>query len=224
MTIVNLRGTSGSGKSTVIRRVMETYPMRVSVKREGRERPIGYICTWAKIPEGRRPLFVLGHYETDCGGCDTIPEIQQVYDMVREAATVYGMDVLYEGLLISAEFRRTHEMSMEPGLGHHTIGLDVPLDVCLASINARRAANHARRLEATEAYNAQREAAALAAGRKPPKPRPLPEPRGEVSEVNTKSKWRATRSTMQKLMDAGARAEWHDRDSAVVRIRELLGW
>lgn len=224
MTIVNLRGTSGSGKSTVIRKVMETYPQKVGVKKKGRERPIGYICTWPKIPEGRRPLFVVGHYETDCGGCDTITNVQEVYDMVVQASQDYGYDVLYEGLLISAEYRRTHAMSIDPNLDHYTVGLDVPLEVCLASINARRAGNHARRLAATEAYNASREATAVAAGRKPPKPRPLPEPRGEVAETNTKSKWKATRSTMQKLMDNGARAEWHDRDSAVVRIRELLGW
>lgn len=196
---------------------MSRYPQRVRINKKERKRPLGYICYGQA-----RPLFVVGHYETDCGGCDTITSVQEVYDIVQEAHD-QGFDVLYEGLLISAEFRRTLAMSQDPALEHTTIGIDITLEECLASVNARRRANYERRVAATNAYNAAREAKAVAAGRRAPKPRPLPTPRGDVSERNTKSKWTATRTIMRKLQEAEVRAEWHTRESAINRILEILG-
>ena len=214
--IINVRGTSGSGKTTLVRKVMDLYPQRLRVYTKDRKRPVGYLLT---RPEGAS-LFLVGHYETDCGGCDTIPSIDRVYEIVEEADAA-GHDVLYEGLLISAEFNRTAKLDQE---SHQlVIALDTTLEESLASVNGRRAGSLARRTAATEAYNAAREAEALAKGRKPPKPRPLPTDRGEVKEKNTKSKWKAVQAIMKKFQAAGVRAEWHNRDSALDRIKEVLG-
>lgn len=216
MTIINVRGTSGSGKTTLVRKVMDLYPSKVRVFTKDRKRPVGYLLS---RPEGRQ-LFLVGHYETDCGGCDTITSIDRVYEIV-EKATLAGHDVLYEGLLISAEYRRTVEIDASED--HLVIALDTTLEESLASVNARRAGSLARRTAATEAYNAEREAAALAKGREAPKPRALPRDRGEVKEKNTKSKWKAVQGIMRKFEAAGVKAEWHSRDSALERIKEVLG-
>lgn len=130
--IINIRGTSGSGKSTLIRRVMERYDRCLSVRVPDRRQPIGYILQ----EEGRKSLAVVGHYETACGGCDTITSMDTIYDKVRRSHGM-GMHVLYEGLLISADFNRAYALHQDQ-LPLLVIGLDTPLDLCLESVNMRR--------------------------------------------------------------------------------------
>ena len=62
--IVNPRGTSGSGKTELVRRLLADYgrdgdDRAEPVRREGRERPIAYRL---RHPRGGRPLVLLGHY------------------------------------------------------------------------------------------------------------------------------------------------------------------
>ena len=133
--IVNVRGTFGSGKSTVVRRVMEKYAERRPVHCEGRKQPFGYQCIRA---DHGRNLWVVGHYETACGGTDTIPKINVIYEQVNKAADL-GYDVIYEGgALVAGDWRRAAEAAK-----HHpftAIILTTPIEVCLDSIRARRAA------------------------------------------------------------------------------------
>ena len=100
--IINLRGTSGSGKSTVVRRVMEKYSQASTGAinpqfSDGRKQPIGYAC----LPPDAdvQPLWIPGHYETACGGCDTLKTVDQVYKEVTSAAEL-SYSVLFEGLMI----------------------------------------------------------------------------------------------------------------------------
>jgi hypothetical protein len=131
--IINIRGTSGSGKSTLVRRVLANYKGRVSFREEGRKQPIGYLY---QHPTGGRSLAVVGHYETPCGGCDTISKMERIFELVRQSHAA-GHDVLYEGLLISADVVRTAALHHE-GLPLHVVALDVPIEVCLDSVNGRR--------------------------------------------------------------------------------------
>lgn len=131
--IINIRGTSGSGKSTLARSIMEHYGGKSLVKKKGRRQPLMYVFN--PIGGGRK-LAVIGHYETPCGGCDTISSMDEIFSLVRSAHTA-GHDVLFEGLLISAEVNRTAALQ-EEGLPLKVVALDVPLDVCLDSINERR--------------------------------------------------------------------------------------
>lgn len=138
--IVNIRGTSGSGKSTIVRRVMdiiahgmvELEPVTV----EGRKRPIMYRANGAGPM--RRSLSILGHYETACGGCDTIPSFDRVYELVRQEAD-QGRDVLFEGLLLSAEIARCQALhdDLYPLV---VVAIDLPVEQCIESVNARRQA------------------------------------------------------------------------------------
>ncbi len=134
--IINVRGTSGSGKSHLIREVMARYKNQTPVFIEGRKRPMYYKC---QHPTGGRELCVLGHYESPCGGCDTINGTDLIFNTVRELARL-GYDVLFEGLLISIEVNRTNAMA-NSGIGDvSVICLNTPLETCIASINSRRAA------------------------------------------------------------------------------------
>jgi len=133
--IINIRGTSGSGKSTLVRRIIDAYDTKMAVRRSDdpkRKQPHGYILS----REGKRDLALIGHYETACGGCDTINGMDRIYQLVRESADA-GYDVLFEGLLISAEFNRTYALHTD-GYDLTVVGLDMPLDVCVDSVNQRR--------------------------------------------------------------------------------------
>lgn len=157
--IVNVRGTSGSGKSTLVRAVIESYAVRVPVHVPGRKRPLCYRL-WRdsqfyaqdtfqdtfqgqNLPPQERPpdLVVLGHYDTACGGCDTIPTTQEAFDMAVEAHHLLGCHVLYEGLLLSADIKHTLALAADVGVENLlVVELATSLEECLASVNKRRAA------------------------------------------------------------------------------------
>lgn len=133
--ILNLRGTSGSGKSHLARALMARYSGREPVFVEGRKRPLLYRCSHP----GHTPASFLGSYETPCGGCDTIVEgYDRIFELVRQEHAA-GRHVVFEGLLLSPECRRTAALAAE-GLPLLVLSLDVPAETCLASINARRRA------------------------------------------------------------------------------------
>jgi len=113
---------------------MDLYKgQKLRIKREGRKQPTGYVLNRA---EGGRQLFVPGHYEVACGGCDTLGGYEESYSMIREA-DAQGMDVLYEGLLISGEAQRPIDLKGE-GRDIRVVVLTTPIEECIASINARR--------------------------------------------------------------------------------------
>jgi predicted kinase len=130
--IINLRGTGGSGKSTLVRTVMSKYPGRTPHFIDGRKQPLAYLCT----REFKPPLYVPGHYETPTGGCDTIQKPDMVYELVTAAAQ-NGCDVLYEGIMIGDDVRRCVELSKaHPPL--KVIALSTPIEECLKGIQSRR--------------------------------------------------------------------------------------
>lgn len=142
MTIINLRGTSGSGKSTVVRRVMAAYqPGGIEyVHQDGRRQPLAQRLF--QLPtaivnhyNGSRPLFVPGHYETPCGGCDTIKTPDQVYELIR-GAIAKGDDVIYEGIIVQDDTKRLLALHAEYPV--NVIELATPIEDCLAGIQARR--------------------------------------------------------------------------------------
>jgi Cdc6-like AAA superfamily ATPase len=194
--IINVRGTSGSGKTTLIRRVMEHYNQRNAYYASGftpaaakRSRPMGYTL---HRDEGRG-LGLIGHYEVDCGGCDTINNMDLVFELVRRSANM-GLDVLFEGLLVSADFARCAKLHSE---GHelHVIALNTPIEQCVASIQQRRNAK------------------ALRSGNVNPK---------LVNPKNTISKFKHVQNSERRFLEANIPFYWCSRDEAYDKIKELL--
>ena len=133
--IIQVRGTSGSGKSTAVRRFMEAFvagshasfdPVHVS----GRKKPLYY--KYGEEPN--ESVVVMGHYESACGGCDTIGSAREVFEAVQEVGFKARV-VICEGLLLSEDTKWSLQM---PGL--RAIFLTTPLDTCLAQIKQRREA------------------------------------------------------------------------------------
>jgi len=189
--IINIRGTSGSGKTHLVRQVMDCYGSRVPYREEGRKQPIGY--TFHRGERGRS-LAVIGHYETACGGCDTIAKMERIFELVK-ASAAQGFDVIFEGLLISADVNRhveLHKWCLEKFHGPRleVVALTTPLQTCLDSVNARR---HARNPDL------------------PP-----------VKEANTISKFNGVRKSLERLRADGVPVFEGSREEALERIKQVL--
>lgn len=135
--ILSVRGTSGAGKTTVAKMVLNEpgiYHSPEPTYVERRKQPLYY--TREKIVEGRG-IAILGHYESATGGCDTISGNGIPFQLIRELHKFY--DVFFEGLLMAAEQHRTAQLHKD-GYDVRLFYFNIPLSECLAGVNARRAA------------------------------------------------------------------------------------
>ena len=101
MNVINIRGTTGSGKTTIIRNLMANYQFSQALT----------------ISEG-----VVGHYSKDMaligpykegsnfGGVDAIKKISYVKPAILKALTLRPI-VIFEGLLISHSYERWLDFS-----------------------------------------------------------------------------------------------------------------
>jgi GTPase SAR1 family protein len=133
--IIAIRGTHGSGKTTLVRTILrEHYPDVQILPASGRRRvPFGYRCH----RESGRSLFIPGSYEHPVtGGCDNIRGADIIYALIRKHAE-RGYDVLYEGLV--AQHSTPYIMSLhEDGYRVRIIVLDLPWSVIVRGVHARR--------------------------------------------------------------------------------------
>src|SRR5258705_2655901 len=91
--IISLRGASGSGKTHLIRQVMNYYDVKQEIIAPRRRYPIGYELDSTVIPV--RPLFIPGHYGSNAG-IDSIENIETVYNLLWTHYEL-GHNALYEG-------------------------------------------------------------------------------------------------------------------------------
>src|ERR1044071_6153178 len=70
LMLISLRGTHGSGKSTAVRTLMGQATCRpVYDVLFGLRHPEAYEL---RLPHVARSIYVMGPYQTPCGGCDAI--------------------------------------------------------------------------------------------------------------------------------------------------------
>src|SRR4051812_9424638 len=113
---------------------MAAYEHRDPMMMDGRKRPVGYLCrTFGKD----QMLYVVGHYETACGGGDTVLDVETAYEYIHEAAAV-GHHVIFEGILLGHDVRRCAELKTKHGWDVLVIALSTDLDTCYAAVKARR--------------------------------------------------------------------------------------
>lgn len=159
--VIKIIGTSGSGKTHLVREVMARYGTRTPVYGPKRKQPLGYYVQPPEEFRHRPVLAVVGHYETACGGCDTLPSLDEVDRLVR-ASAAQRCHVLYEGLLGSAEVGRTAKLHAD-GLELHVVHLTTPLPECLDSVNARRRAKDSNKPPVAEKNTAAKHRGTLLA-------------------------------------------------------------
>jgi hypothetical protein len=131
--VYNVRGCSGAGKTWVVNQVMAQSD-RITTDLDDRNKLVGYLMEFSH----REPLYLVGRYETACGGCDTIKTMAEVKARVKEHAG--STQVLYEGLLWSTVWKSSWELAEElrsQQIEHVWLHLNTPLDTCLAQIKQR---------------------------------------------------------------------------------------
>ena len=123
--ILNIRGTHGSGKSTVVQDLMKMAETLTPVNPGARGRPEGYRLA---LPGVRKPVYIVGPYETQCGGADAIQPYATIWPRV-EAYAKKG-HVIFEGALVSCSVGSIGE-TMIASKKDCVVGyLDTPLEEC----------------------------------------------------------------------------------------------
>lgn len=141
---VNLRGTSGAGKSTVAHTLLARNPFTVVEWWEGARsrKPLVYRVDASFELSLDRPLFLFGSYHTQCGGCDGIQDYQNVVPRLLDQYGGQG-HALFEGLLLSGGFGSVGRGMVAAAKRYRATPiwalLDTPLEVSLARIEQRRA-------------------------------------------------------------------------------------
>lgn len=146
--VVNVRGTNGSGKSTVALGVIGSAPMT----KLGQEN--GYITAAG--------IQVMGKYITRCGGCDTIKTQALMIDCI--CSIIGDGPILFEGVIISNLFstwyrtsqalRKIQRMNGAPDEGLVWTFLDTPMDVCLARVYERNGGKPIKEKNVTDKWKA----------------------------------------------------------------------
>lgn len=139
----NLRGTNGSGKTFVARALIkETGAEPCEYSEKGKIRSyLGYLHSQEPDGHFKHPIVILGSYAAQCGGCDTIPSVGIVANMLRSYMLDPKMQrglVFYEGLMISHMIGTVGNAARAFGYDHVMGFLTTPLDVCIARVRARR--------------------------------------------------------------------------------------
>ncbi len=131
--IIQIAGTSGSGKTYVVRQLMRKG-WSVPRYTPGREAPIAYDLALTRVEE---PVYVVGGYDAPSGGCDNIKNVTDIYRYVSDAHAL-GKHVVFEGLFAMNQTRGPSMARELPGV-ITVLLLTTPLATCFASIDERRA-------------------------------------------------------------------------------------
>jgi len=133
-TVVDVRGTHGSGKSQAVFAVLQRYKGRPLMERDHPRRIYAYT-----VP--KLNLYVVGPYTSVAGGCDRIMYQDQVCERIRVLAR-HG-NVLCEGVIMSHLFKRYWALAQElaPTHDYKFLFLNTTLEQCKTNVLARRAAS-----------------------------------------------------------------------------------
>jgi thymidylate kinase len=192
--IINVRGTSGSGKTTAVRTFLNAnhrklYHTVTSEKGKSKEKLMGYRIN---IPYLEYPTFLIGPYENVCGGLDGVGTQENAAGLITGAYLANG-NVLCEGLLLSSvSSGATVPKAMIATAGVHRVifaFMDTPIETCIERVKQRR-------LERGDE-------------------RPL-------DETNTRKKFEDCQAAAQRLRDEGCRVEMLNHLNPSADIYRLL--
>lgn len=130
--IINIRGTHGSGKSTVVKTILDRYESDVESSND-KGKPNNYIVS---IPWLKRKLYVIGSYVTACGGCDGIQPYTEIWPRIEKFAELGH--VMLEGALVSSSYGNIGRASEIYGDDFVFAFMDTPIEVCIERIRQRR--------------------------------------------------------------------------------------
>ena len=132
--IVQIRGTSGSGKTYIARKILDKDLGWEAVTEpfggKNRRVPLYYLSSDGKIA-------ICGSYEAICGGCDGVGSARSVYNLYDLLKSKGIKHIVSEGLLLSEDTKWTLE-TKEKGWNPKVFSLTTPEDICVKQVLARR--------------------------------------------------------------------------------------
>lgn len=157
MSIINIRGTSGSGKSTLVHRYLAEHKhesLSTRLANWKSDKIVAYKCfpeINEALPEEKKWLnnamtYVIGRYETQCGGCDAL-SYKGAHDDIQEmleAAAAKG-NAIFEGLTISSTYGRWLKTSAKFPGQFVWMFMNTPEEVCHQRILARNGGKEPKR-------------------------------------------------------------------------------
>jgi adenylate kinase family enzyme len=135
MTIIKIHGCSGAGKTTAVRELMKAS--KVTKLRNIANKVEAYMLDVPAITDD--PVFVLGSYDNNCGGMDTVSSAAEAMKLVNYYAKMGH--VVHEGLLQSTYYGAMGTDSKQYGDAYKYVFLDTPVALCLERVVERRKAN-----------------------------------------------------------------------------------
>lgn len=134
--IISIRGTNGSGKSTIVRKLVAGYLQKKIYGILGARLPEAYFLV---VPKVAKPVYVLGPYEnTAVSGCDQVQPYDLILDLIEKYARRKEGHVVFEGVILSSSYGRVGRLMEEWGQEAVMAFLDTPLETCLKNVQARR--------------------------------------------------------------------------------------
>ena len=129
-----MRGTNGSGKSTVVRGLLGSASRKIPIYGLlGPRMPEAYELLFKKV---EKPVYVLGAYEIPTGGCDLIQPYDLILDLIRKYAD--KGHVIFEGVLVSSSYGRVGTLMEQWGHDAVMAFLDTSLEDCINNVEGRR--------------------------------------------------------------------------------------
>lgn len=126
--IINIRGTSGSGKSWVARQVMARFTATPVLWRDGKKLE-GYRFS-------ETAAFLLGAYVSNTGGADTFKDLVDVEEIVERHAELGH--VIFEGIRVNGGYERWINLVSRTRHEVRFVLLTTPLEECCSNVVKRR--------------------------------------------------------------------------------------
>ena len=132
--IIKIHGCSGAGKTTFARALLDGSDSTYTI-RNAAGKVEAYGCAFNAQDFS---CVVLGSYENNCGGMDTVSTAAEAMKLVADYQKFNN--VVHEGLLQSTYYGAMGTDSRQYGDSYIYAFLDTPLETCLERVVARREA------------------------------------------------------------------------------------
>ncbi len=131
--IVSVRGTNGSGKSTVVRGLMDLGTARPIYGLLGASKPEAYELSLDKIEQF---VYVIGPYQVPTGGCDQIHPYETIIALIEKY--MKRGHVLFEGVIVGSVWGRVGVILDSIGKDSIIVILTTSLEECISRVQVRR--------------------------------------------------------------------------------------
>lgn len=135
MLVIKIGGCNGSGKTSLVRAIIEDNKLQPKYDGKKVEAYMGCAPDFSSI-------VVLGSYKNTCGGMDTISDKEDRLALIRKYMGLMPDVLVFEGLITGKTYGRIGEISDMPsqrGKWLYTF-MDTPFEVCVDRVLTRRKA------------------------------------------------------------------------------------